>query len=122
MSGNRIKKKEISDFLLEQKYFSGVGNYLKSDILYHARIKPDRTLESLNDQEVKNLLDSTMFIMHESLKHGGLTIKSFWSPTGKKGVYPTLVYERAFDFNGFPVIKSTFKDKRSTYWVQEIQK
>jgi len=119
---NRLKNKQICDYLMEQKYYSGIGNYLKAEILYHAKIKPDRTLSTLSDQEIYTLLNSSLFIIIESYKYGGLTIKDFWSPEGEKGKYPKKVYNREKDENGYSVIVSTFKDKRKTYWVPEIQK
>ena len=122
IKNNRLKNKQICDYLLEQKYYSGIGNYLKSEILYHAKIKPDRPLSSLTDLEISTLLDSALFIINESYKYGGLTIKDFWSPEGIQGKYPKKVYNKDKDENGYNVIISTFKDKRSTYWVPEIQK
>ena len=122
IKNKRIKNKQICDYLLEQKYFSGIGNYLKADILYSSKIKPDRTLESLTDSEIRTLLEKSFEIIKRSQEHGGLTIKTFWSPEGKKGMYPTLVYDKKQDPLGNNVIKSTFKDKRVTHWVPEVQK
>ena len=122
LKNGRIKNKQICDFLMEQKYFSGIGNYLKSEILYHAKVRPDRTLNSLTDEEIYTLRNSALFIISESYKYGGLTIQSFWSPEGERGKYPRKVYDKEKDPNGYTVIVSHLKDKRTTYWVAEIQK
>lgn len=118
----RISNKQICDFLLEQSYFSGIGNYLKADILYHSKIKPDRTLNTLTDLEIETLLNSSFYIIGLAYKYGGLTIKSFWSPDGAKGMYPTLVYNRKTDSYGNKVEKSHFDDNRTTHWVPAIQR
>ena len=122
IKNKRISNKQICDYLLEQNHFSGIGNYLKADILYSSKIRPDRTLQSLNDSEIVLLLEKSFEIIKRSQAYGGLTIKSFWSPEGKKGMYPTLVYNKEKDPLGYVVIKSTFNDDRTTHWVPEIQK
>ena len=122
LRNKRIKTKQICDFLLEQKYFSGIGNYLKSEILYICKIKPDRQVQSLTDNEIKLLLEVSLQVIQESYQSGGLTIKDFWSPEGYQGKYCCKVYNKSQDSNGFTVIKDTFKDGRTTHWVTEIQK
>ena len=37
---NRVLNKAICEVLLEQKFFNGIGNYLRSEILYRAGIPP----------------------------------------------------------------------------------
>jgi endonuclease-8 len=125
IKNNRIKPKMICDFLLEQKYFSGIGNYLKSEILYICKIKPDRPLCSLSDEEINKILEVSLATIRESYSYGGLTIEDFWSPEGKKGVYPCRVYSRKTDDHGFHVITAKLKatkGDRTTHWVAEVQK
>lgn len=45
-------KKPIADLLLDQKYMSGVGNYIRSEGLYLAKINPQRTLNNLSDNDL----------------------------------------------------------------------
>lgn len=118
----RIKGKFIADYLLEQSYFSGIGNYLKSDILYISKIKPDRTLVSLTDQEIITLLEVSLKLIRESYDAGGLTIKDFWSPEGVRGGYKRKVYNRETDDLGNKIIKECFNSEKVTYWVAEVQK
>lgn len=117
----RIKKKQICDFLMEQKYFSGIGNYLKSEILYAARIKPDREMGDISDDEFLTILNCAQQIIRESYQSNGLTIKSYIDPTGETGKYQRLVYDKDVDPNGYTVIRSKFKDNRTTHWVPELQ-
>lgn len=118
---SRIKGKQVCDFLMEQKYFSGIGNYLKAEILYICKIRPDRVLSSLHPVDILNLYNISLYIIKESYSHGGLTIKSFWSPEGKKGMYPCRVYNLSTDQYGNPVVKETYDDDRNTHWVPAIQ-
>lgn len=117
----RIKKKQICDYLMEQKYFSGIGNYLKSEILYVARIKPDRTMVDITDDEFITILHVAQQIIQRSYSSNGLTIQSFIDPTGETGKYQRLVYDKKIDQNGYIIVRSKFTDKRTTYWVPELQ-
>lgn len=117
----RIKKKQICDYLMEQKYFSGIGNYLKSEILYAAGIKPDRSMSDIKDEEFLNILTEAQRIIRESYQANGLTIRSYIDPTGNPGKYQQLIYNKDIDSNGYTIVRSKFKDDRTTFWVPELQ-
>ena len=118
----RSKKKQICAVLLDQSRISGIGNYLKSEILYAAKTKPDRQVQDLNDDEIECLRVHSHRIARESYQAQGLTISTYWDPDGNKGTYDTLVYHKKTDPFGHNIIQSTFSDKRTTWWVPEIQK
>lgn len=124
ITNTRIKTKMICVFLMEQKRISGIGNYLKSEILYRACIKPDRSLQDLSEKEIQTLYHVAVDTIKASYKQGGLTIRDYVTPDGKKGVFDILVYNRKDkkDVNGYIIIRSVFKNKRSTFWVKEVQK
>lgn len=134
LRNKRLKNKQICQFLMEQKYFSGIGNYLKAEILYDAKIRPDRLLSQLSDQDITQLYHSTLKIIYNAFCAGGLTIKSYWQPTspseddnGKeeqeklKGKYKKVIYDCLEDPLGNPIVRETFKDGRTTHWVPQIQ-
>lgn len=116
------KTKQIATYLLEQHRFSGVGNYLKSEILYRAGIYPGRCLPDLTDEEVETLRIVTLKTVEESYLAGGLTISSFYTPDGEPGKFEKVVYHQDKDPNGYDVIREVFADKRTSFWVKEIQK
>lgn len=118
----KLQNKEISEVLLDQKVLSGIGNYLKSEILYSAEILPQRTVASLTPEELEKLRIACYKIPRESYEHHGLTIENYFDPDGKKGEYDPLVYGKKIDALGNPVIKGTTKDQRTSYWVPEVQK
>jgi len=122
ISRSRLKQKQICDFLLAQQYFSGVGNYLKAEILYESRIRPDRVLGDLTDDEKYLLWRVSRTLIRESYTQGGKTIRSFYRPDGRTGNFIVLVYGHKKDPNGRKVVQNTFKDKRNTYWVPSVQK
>ena len=117
----RIKNKKIGLFLMEQKYFSGIGNYLRAEILYAAKISPHRILSSLSDQEALCLLSKSCSLIRESYEAQGATLATYRNPHGGKGGFQVLVYGKKTDPDGNPVIAEDIGDKRSTHWVPSIQ-
>jgi DNA-formamidopyrimidine glycosylase len=118
---HKYRKRQVVSFLMNQECISGVGNYLKCEILYESRIKPDLKLSDLNDKQIKRLWKYTLSIPEKAYKCGGLTISDFLHPEGRMGTYPCKVYGRDYDPEGNDVIKSKFSDGRTTHWVSEIQ-
>lgn len=116
-----IKNKQICEFLMNQHFFSGIGNYLKAEILYTSHIRPDRLLYTLTDNDIYKLYINSITIIKQSFIYGGLTIKSFWSPDGSKENFPINIYKKIKDNYGNSVEKIKLKDKRTTYWVPSIQ-
>ena len=62
----RLKNKKICEFLMEQKYVSGVGNYLRAEILHRCKIHPEKTLSSFSDKEIQILYNKTLEIIYKS--------------------------------------------------------
>jgi DNA-formamidopyrimidine glycosylase len=116
-----LVNKEVVWFLMEQKYFSGVGNYLKAEILYHSQIHPSRKMVELTDADLEKLYTSTLSIINESYLHGGLTIATYADANGVVGRYERKIYNKDFDPLGNPIVRHQFSDKRTTHWVPSIQ-
>jgi DNA-formamidopyrimidine glycosylase len=116
----RIQRKEISEFLIDQKRISGIGNYLRAEILYRARIRPDRTLGQLSDEELDRIRTVAMATIRDAYRWNGLTIKSYWDLNGDKGMFPVMVYGKSQDPDGNPVI-ITKRNDRAIHWVPAVQ-
>jgi len=120
----RRGQKTLPEVLMNQKVISGVGNYIKAESLYRAKLSPHRTVDSLSEDDFKNLYTSIRYVMELAYRQGGATIRSFSNPDGKEG-YATkyfLVYRHEKDPLGYPVISEETKDKRTTWWCPEMQK
>ncbi|KIP01715.1 hypothetical protein PHLGIDRAFT_32472 [Phlebiopsis gigantea 11061_1 CR5-6] len=52
----------IKALLLDQSFSAGVGNWVADEILYHARIHPERRCNTLNDAEVEALHERTRWV------------------------------------------------------------
>jgi formamidopyrimidine-DNA glycosylase len=105
----------IGTFLLNQNKLAGIGNYLRSDILYHSKISPHRPLKSLSNVEILQLYKSMKYILNKSYKE-----------QIKKGLYnyDFLVYkvkDNTKNKNG-DLVKRVLIGTRYMYWAPYIQK
>jgi len=124
---SRLDKKpkwSIAKALMNQTVVSGIGNYLKAEILYAAKISPHRLCKDLSLKEIELIAEKAFEITNASYQSGGATIMTYRDENNKKGLYSRrfMVYNHKTDPLGNKVLKETTEDKRSTYWVPEIQK
>jgi endonuclease-8 len=121
MGTKKYQNWQICKYLLSQEIFSGIGNYLKSDILWVAKIKPDRLIKDLNENEIENIRKAALYVIKESYDAGGLTFSHYYPPSNKKGEYITKIYDRTLDIKGNSVIFDKFKDGRKSFWAPKLQ-
>jgi len=69
----RFAGRRLAHLLLEQEFVAGLGNYLRSEILHHARIAPSRRPKDLQPAERRRLAKSTHLICNRSYELGGIT-------------------------------------------------
>jgi formamidopyrimidine-DNA glycosylase len=125
----RIKKKQIGILLIENDKFSGIGNYLRAEILYASKISPYRILEELTQKDIKIIHKNIIKIMKESAEKGGMSFRDYLNPHGKMGNFKCKVYGQEYDPLGNKVLSEKIgsppkgKDNRRTiHWVPEVQK
>ena len=119
---NNLKsEQEVCKILLNQKYFSGVGNYLKSEILYKAKIHPQKKWNQLTNKEIFNLCNYTKSTIIESYNCGGAELRDFKNPK-KDSKLKLLAYGKEKDEKGRKIINEITKDQRRTFWCPAIQK
>ena len=116
------QNKEIGVLLMEQKFISGIGNYLRAEILYDAKINPFRIISSLNQNDITNLYNSIIKISKQSYDKQVKTYVSDHNELNKyTSGYKFLVYQRTEDKFGNPV-KNEKLGTRTMWWVPNIQK
>jgi len=108
-----IKKKEmlVSEFLMEQKYFSGIGNYLRAEIMYMANIYHNKITTDLTEEEIERLHKYSILIIKEAYQMGGMTLATYINPRGESGKYVARIYGRITTDKGEQVYKSKIKDR-----------
>lgn len=116
--------------LNDQKYIGGIGNYLRAEILYAARISPLRFVTNLSEQEMLTLYQCTMSIIRKSYECGGCALKDYEHPDGiGKSAYSAYIRvygrESGFSADGYPILAITYpddKNKQTMYWCPDLQK
>ncbi len=82
LAGRRAR---IKNFLLDQKNLAGIGNVYIQDILFKARLHPNRVIPTLSVKEIEDLYDAIQKVLNRSIELGGLSYeKDFY---GEKGRY-----------------------------------
>lgn len=110
-------RRSICSWLLDQKIFAGIGNYVKSDLLYLASISPYRYLGELTEEDQLILLEAALTVLEDSYRVGGFTMSDYQHPDGKAGGYKPLIYGRE-EVDGQKV-KYDKISQRGTYWIQQ---
>lgn len=122
----RLKRKDkwtVAKAIMDQSVVAGVGNYVKADALWLARLSPHRLVSSLSQADFSNLNRSIQQVLKESYESGGATIRSYAGFDDEIGEYGRkfLVYSQELDLDGNEIIKEETTDGRSTWWVPQVQ-
>src|SRR5438034_1382214 len=59
--------REIGDALLDQRLVAGIGNVWKAEALWAARVSPWRRLESVDDAELRAVLEAAHSLLRASV-------------------------------------------------------
>lgn len=118
----RNKDKTLAEVLMNQKNFPGVGNYVKAEALYRARLSPHRTPASLSDYEAGMLLGAIVAVLTESYSAKRVSLVDYRDMQECGQEFKKVVYKQAKDPVGNPVKAEETKDKRTTYWVPAVQR
>lgn len=120
----QIKKrqnKEIGIVLIDQKVLSGIGNYLRSDILWMSKISPFRLVKDLSEKERKEIYKNAKLLTSGNYHGTAKGKKQLPSDFGRN----FFVYMQKKDIYDNPVHKELLYEgsqRRYIYWVKEIQK
>ena len=77
ISKNAIRRK-LSGLLLDQRIIAGLGNYLRSEILFQAKINHDKKICNLNDSEISKLSMAIKDISIRAYQQKGSTLDYEW--------------------------------------------
>lgn len=115
--------KPIGQMLLDQSLFAGVGNYIRAEALYLAKMSPWRVSKSLSKEELEELCGSIVEVMAESYKYQGATLLTYKDAYGNEGRYSSCfkVYGRRADPLGNIITKESTPEGRTIHWCPTIQ-
>ena len=104
------KSWDLVKLLMDQAKISGIGNYLKAEILYKAKLSPMLLCGDLTSQGTSRLYDAVADIPHQF----------FEKHLGRSRIL-RHVYGRSKDRVGNKVVTCKTKDGRTSHWVPEVQ-
>ena len=122
------KTKNIKNYLLDQKFVSGIGNIYANEILYFCKINPFKQGKNLNKRDYKNIIFYSKKVLNSAIKKGGSSIQNFTNTQGNKGSFQDnfKVYQREKlnchrkDCNG--KIEKKMISNRSVFYCNKCQK
>jgi endonuclease-8 len=124
----RFLRKSLAALLLDQGFLAGIGNYLRSEILFAARIPPNVRIADLTNHQKNTLAASAMMLTRQSYRTHGITNDVSLAQRLKKqgwtfGRYRHWVFDRAGE--QCHVCRSTIERQdiggRGLYWCPRCQ-
>lgn len=121
--GDRFRRRQFTALLLEQSFLGGIGNYLRSEILFVARIHPTDRPMDCSDLQIQQLAEAALAIPRQSYRHNGITNDLALAADLKAQGYPRSAY-RYWVFGrdtlpcyvcGTPIIKAVSGGRRYYY-------
>lgn len=130
---NRIFKnsnldKPIGIVLMNQKNISGIGNYLRADILWHSRISPFKLVKKLSQSDLQKIYRSILLLTWGVYNYKYALKNNFIKKTDKlPSDYNRIffVYNEEYDIYNNKIKKQELYEgsqKRFIYWVPKLQK
>ena len=115
--------KNICKVMMNQNVLAGVGNYIKSEALWIAKMNPNKLVSDFEDYELLELKEAIAHVMRSSYENDGATFLTHTGFSGRKGRYKErfACYNRKIDVDGNQVTKTKTPDGRTTYWSAERQ-
>ncbi|HNP79550.1 MAG TPA: DNA-formamidopyrimidine glycosylase [Candidatus Pacearchaeota archaeon] len=119
------KKGVIKQVLMDQNFIVGIGNIYASDILWEAKINPQRRIESLKEKELEKIYKSMKEVLNQSIKLKGDSFSDFRTISGEKGGYHNV--SRVYGKEGERcrcggIIKRIKQGGRSSFFCPNCQK
>lgn len=95
--------RKLTALLLDQGFVSGIGNYLRSEILFYAGVHPSLKLRECSQDQVHKLADATYKLSRRSYETGGITndpniVEALKREGANRREYRHFVYKRTGKF------------------------
>lgn len=81
------KKTKIKPLLMDQRFISGIGNLYAAEVLFRARIHPQRQANHLSDKEKSLLFKEIKDTLKEAIEHKGSSVDQYVQVSGQPGGY-----------------------------------
>lgn len=128
LRSDAFRRRAVQGLFLDQGFLAGVGNYLRSEILFHAGVHPRARPADLGGFEIGRLARSTLTIGRRAYETGGITnpasrVAVLERRGLKRGARRFAVFarrgERCYRCGG--VIERVSASSRRLYWCPGCQ-
>jgi len=123
------QSKTVGTVLMDQHLISGIGNYLRADVLWLCKISPFRKMSAITADDLKRLWSATRFLIWAKYDYKkGLKTHAIPHDHPKRPEdydREFYVYMQTKDPQGHPVKReelSVGSQKRTIHWVPAVQK
>ena len=121
------KKKNVKNFLIDQKFVSGIGNIYASEILFLSKINPLKKANLLKKNECKKIAVNSRKVLLKAIDKGGSSIRDFKNISGNDGEFQKefKVYGRkglkCKRFRCFGIVQKKNISNRASYFCNICQ-
>ncbi len=121
LTSKNFHKKKASTLMLDQTFFAGLGNYLRSEILFDAKIHPDDRPYDLDKTEITEWANSIKNISHLAYKTGGFTVSKSLADKNKANGESKRSYRHAvFMRNKYECLDCKSRIERKWYGKRKL--
>jgi len=120
------KKSQIKPLLMDQSFISGIGNLYAAEILFYAKIHPERRACDILDKDKEKLFKAMQEVLSRAVLYGGSSVDDYVRLSGAKGSYKR--FHKVYAREGKPcfvcktLIKRIVQGGRGTYFCPKCQK
>lgn len=79
------RRRVLKPLLLDQTFVAGVGNIYADEALHEAGILPQRSSDSLSDDEAKALHAAVRHVLALGIERQGASVRTYYQPDGTRG-------------------------------------
>ena len=100
LTSEKFCRRQLVSLFLDQHFLAGIGNYLRSEILFIAGLNPRLRPVDCDEEQLLRLADAAVFTSRQAYRHNGITndlelAKQLKAEGWRKGQYRHHVFSRA---------------------------
>jgi len=98
------RRGRLKSLLLDQGFLAGIGNLYADEILWEARLHPERSVDSLKPRECGRLLDAIQQVLADAIERRGTSFSDYVDAQGEPGT--NQEYLRVYGRAGLPCTRA----------------
>lgn len=112
LNQKRFMRRSLAALYLDQSFLAGLGNYLRSEILYRARLHPKLRPVDISAEAQRQLARQTLKISQRSYRTGGITLTKSRSGEGRNRFWVFARASRPCYECGDRIVRKNYSSRR----------